>query len=151
MVIDAVAILPSIFPIFGLDLRFFRVFRLLRVFRLVKLARYSKALETFGRVLKAKGVELVMIFVFLAIYLVLASSLIYYAEHDAQPEVFSSIPMALWWGVATLGKVGLGQTYPITIWGKLIAGSVAIVGIGLFALPAGILGSAFVDELRSKG
>ena len=79
-----------------------------------------------------------------------ASSLMYYAEHDAQPEAFSSIPMTMWWGVAILIIVGYGDIYPITVLGKLLGAVVAILGIGVFALPAGIIGASYLEELEIR-
>jgi len=73
----------------------------------------------------------------------------YMAENDRQPEAFSSIPATMWWGIMTLTTVGYGDVYPVTVLGKLTAAVIAVVGIGLFALPAGIVGSAFV-ELREQ-
>ncbi|WP_218919371.1 potassium channel family protein [Longibacter salinarum] len=82
----------------------------------------------------------------LAILLVIAASLMFYAEHEAQPDVFSSIPATMWWAVATLTTVGYGDVYPVTVVGKILASIVAILGIGLFALPAGILASGLQEE-----
>jgi voltage-gated potassium channel len=90
-----------------------------------------------------------VLYVKLAVVLVLASSLMFMAENEQQPEAFSSIPATMWWGIMTLTTVGYGDVYPITTLGKLTAALIAVVGIGLFALPAGILGSAFV-ELREQ-
>ncbi len=84
----------------------------------------------------------------MAILLVLASTILYLAEHDAQPDTFGSIPAAAWWGVATLTTVGYGDATPITVLGKVAAAIVSVMGIGLFALPAAILGSAFVEQLK---
>ncbi len=84
------------------------------------------------------------------ILLVVASSLVYMAEHRAQPDAFASIPDAMWWGVATLTTVGYGDIYPVTILGRILGGLIAIMGIGLFALPAGILGAGFIEEMQRK-
>ncbi len=82
--------------------------------------------------------------------LLCASSLVYVAEHEVQPDLFSSIPAAMWWGVSTMTTVGYGDIYPITPIGKLLGAVVALVGMGLFALPAGILGSAFIEEINRR-
>jgi voltage-gated potassium channel len=74
----------------------------------------------------------------------------YYAEHEAQPEAFSSIPETMWWGIATLTTVGYGDVYPVTALGKLLGGVIAVIGIGLFALPTGILASGFSEELSKE-
>ncbi len=83
------------------------------------------------------------------IMLVMASSLMYYVENEAQPDVFSSIPETMWWGVATITTVGYGDVYPITALGKVLGSVIAILGVGIFALPAGIIASGFEAEIRS--
>ncbi|MCI0486018.1 MAG: ion transporter, partial [Blastocatellia bacterium] len=149
--IDLVAILPFYLPmIFALDLRFVRILRLFRVLRLFKMARYSESLKTLGNVLKLKKEELVVSLLVLSILLVFASSLIYYAENESQPEVFSSIPAAMWWGIATLTTVGYGDIYPVTPAGKILGAIIAVLGIGMFALPAGVLASGFAEEIQKR-
>jgi voltage-gated potassium channel len=148
--VDLVAILPLFMPLLGLDLRFVRVVRLFRLLRVLKLARYSSALRLLGRVVYGKRDELTSIFFVLIILLVLSSSLMYLAENGAQPEVFSSIPTTMWWSVITLTTVGYGDAYPVTAIGRLIASMIAILGIGMFALPAGLLGAGFVEELADR-
>jgi len=150
-IIDFLAILPLYLPLFGLDMRFIRVVRLLRFFRLAKLFRYSSALRLLGRVVLGKREELASILFVLVTLLLISSSLMYFAEHDDQPDKFSSIPETMWWGVITLTTVGYGDYYPVTGIGKFIAAFIAVLGIGMFALPAGILGAGFVDELQRKG
>lgn len=145
--IDLVAILPLLLA--GVDLRAGRVLRLFRIFRVAKLARYSRTLHLFGRVFRSRAPELITVMLFVAAMLLLSASLLYFAEHDAQPEVFSSIPAALWWSIATLSTVGYGDVYPITALGRVIAGCVCVLGIGMFALPTGILGAAFAKELAA--
>ena len=82
--------------------------------------------------------------------LVISSSLMYFAENNDQPEVFPSIPATMWWSVVTLTTVGYGDTYPVTAIGQTIAAIIAILGIGMFALPAGILGAGFVEALEKR-
>ena len=149
-IIDLLAILPLFLPLVGLDLRFMRIVRLLRFFRLAKLFRYSRALRLLGRVVMGKREELASIFIVLITLLVIAASLMYFVEHDDQPEKFSSIPQTMWWGVITLTTVGYGDYYPVTGAGKFIAACIAVLGIGMFALPAGLLGAGFVDELQGR-
>jgi voltage-gated potassium channel len=146
--IDLCAILPFYVAGLGLDLRFIRAFRLVRLFRVAKLARYSTSLQALGRVIRAKEYELKVTFFVMFLLLVVASCLMYYAEHTAQPEVFTSIPAAMWWGVTTLTTVGYGDAYPVTLMGKVIASVMALLGIGMFALPAGILGGGFMEEMQ---
>lgn len=148
MLVDLLAILPFYFLfMYGADGRMLRAFRLLRVFRIFKFGRYSRALQMMGRTMKAKTPELCVTATVLAILLIISASLMYYAENGAQPEKFSSIPAALWWAVATLTTVGYGDVYPITPIGRLLGGFIAVLGIGLFALPAGILASGFTEQL----
>lgn len=149
--VDLMAILPFYLPmIFPIDLRFIRAVRLFRLFRLFKLGRYSNSLKTLGNVFKAKKEELIITIFAVSILLVFTSSLIYFVEREAQPQAFSSIPSAMWWGVATLTTVGYGDIYPITPIGKFFGAIIAILGIGMFALPAGILASGFAEEMQRR-
>ena len=149
-VIDLVAILPFYLPFVGLDLRFIRALRLFRIVRLAKAGRYYSSLSLIVDTLRARKEELVLAFVILLLLLVLSASGIYYCEHSAQPNQFGSIPAALWWSVVTLTTVGYGDVFPVTIGGRVFASAVAIVGIGMFALPTGILGAGFVEEIRKR-
>ena len=146
--IDLLAILPFFLPFVTADLRTLRAVRLFRLARMVKLGRYSAAMQLTGRVLAARRAELVMTLSILLMLVLLASSLMYFVERDAQPEVFSSIPAAMWWAIETLSTVGYGDLCPVTPLGKLLASVIALLGIGMFALPTGILGAAFVEELQ---
>ena len=148
--IDLLAILPFYLPFLGFDLRFVRALRLLRVLRVAKLGRYVHALSLFGRVLKARREELILTTALMLLPLTISSCLMYYAEHAAQPDRFSSIPAAMWWAVTTLTTVGYGDIHPIPTLGKLCGAVVAILGIGFFALPAAILGSGFVEEVHRQ-
>jgi voltage-gated potassium channel len=151
ILIDFLAVLPFYLPMFiAFDLRFIRALRLIRLFRLFKMARYTDAIKTIGTVLCAKKEELFITVFTVFVLLIIASSLMFYFEKDVQPDAFSSIPAAMWWGVATLTTVGYGDVYPVTIAGKILGAIIAILGIGLFALPAGILGSGFVEEIQKK-
>lgn len=150
MLVDLAAILPFFLPFVVTDVRFIRIIRLLRLFRLFKLARYSEPMQTLGDVFKAKAGDLAVAFFILFIVLIFASSLMYHAEHEAQPEAFSSIPTSMWWGIVTLTTIGYGDTYPVTTFGKIIASGVAVLGIAVYAIPTGIMASAFTEELRKK-
>jgi voltage-gated potassium channel len=148
--VDLLAVLPFYAPfLIRVDLRFLRALRLLRLTRLLKFGRYSESLKTVTRVIRAKKEQLSVAVFVVAIMLVVASSAMYYLEHDAQPKTFSSIPAAMWWGVVTLTTVGYGDIYPVTTLGKVIGAMIALLGVGLFALPAGILASGFAEELQS--
>ena len=152
-IVDVLAVLPFYLPFLGVDLRvlrMFRLFRVMRIMRVAKLARYSESLQMLVRVVKSRKDHLVSAVFILLILLVVAASLMYYAEHDAQPKTFSSIPAAMWWAAATLTTVGYGDAYPVTPIGKVMAAVVAMLGIGMFALPTGILGAAFLEDLDSR-
>ncbi len=150
MLVDLAAVLPFFLPFVVADTRFIRIIRLLRLFRLFKLARYSDPMQTLGQVFKSKAGDLAVAFFILFIVLIFASSLMYHAEHEAQPESFSSIPASMWWGIVTLTTIGYGDVYPVTVPGKLIAAGVAVIGIAVYAIPTGIMASAFTEELRKK-
>lgn len=156
VLIDLVAILPSIIILLAslvlgiqsLDFAFLRAARLLA--RAARLSRYSEGARALGHVLDNKKEELVTVVAVLMIMLLMASSLMYYAERDAQPDKFASIPSSMWWSIITLTTVGYGDVFPVTLPGRVIAGGIAIIGIGFFALPAGILGSGFLDEINQR-
>ncbi|MBI4499439.1 MAG: ion transporter [Chloroflexi bacterium] len=147
--IDFLAIAPFYLPmLLSLDLRFMRILRVLRIFVVFKLGRYSETLQSFGNVVRAKKEEMVMSLVIVMMLLIISSSLMYFAEHEAQPEAFASIPAAMWWGIVTLTTVGYGDVYPVTSIGRVVGALIAILGIGMVALPTGILASGFVEELQ---
>jgi voltage-gated potassium channel len=148
--VDLMSFLPFYLIFFALDLRFLRVFRLMGLFRMFKIARYMKALDIFKKVIADRKEQLVLSIIFILFMLVIISSLMYYVEREAQPEAFSSIPATMWWGVATLTTVGYGDIVPMTPLGKVLGGLFAIVGVGLFALPAGILSSGFYEIMHQK-
>lgn len=149
--VDLLAILPFYLPmIVPFDLRFLRILRLIRVFRILKLDKYSQSLNLLGRVLVNRKEELVITFSTSIILLVIVSSIIYFIENDAQPEVFSSIPAALWWSIGATTRLGSGPINPITDLGLVFGSMVAILGLGVFALPAGILASGLVEEIQNK-
>ncbi len=142
--IDMVAILPTLlFAFLPIELIMFRAVRLFRLVRLLKLVRYSMALYLFLYVLKKKKPELVISFFIGMVAILVSSSLMYFVEHSAQPEKFSSIPQTMWWAVSTLTTIGYGDVYPITPLGKFLGAMVAFLGVGLFALPAAVLASGF--------
>ncbi len=148
LLIDALAILPFYLGMWiSADLMFLRVFRLFRMF---KLTRYSPAMGLMLTVLRKEARAFGAAMFIMLVVLVFASSGIYLVENEAQPEQFSSIPAAMWWAVATLTTVGYGDVTPITLWGKVFGACITIVGVGMVALPAGILASAFSDELRQR-
>jgi voltage-gated potassium channel len=139
--IDLLAILPFYLPLLiSMDWRFIRIIRILRLVRLLKLNRYSRALKLIGDVLIEKRADL-------GVTIFIASTIMYSIEGEVQPQAFPNIISTFWWAVATLTTVGYGDVYPITPWGKLLSGLMAIIGIGIVALPTGIISATFVGKL----
>lgn len=149
-IVDLLAILPFYLPFLGIDLRSLRVLRLLRILRVAKVGRYYSSLNLIKNVFQSKKEELVLTSALMGLLLVVSSSVLYYCENAVQPEAFSSIPATMWWAVATLTTVGYGDMYPVTLMGKFCASIIAILGIGMFALPTGILGAGFVEAVQKK-
>lgn len=142
--IDLVAIVPFFFSFFIPNTE---TLRILRLFRIFKLMRYNAAMNTLLTVIKEEAKDLISVIFLLAILLLLASSGIYLFEHEAQPEHFGSILQSMWWGIVTISTVGYGENVPATVPGRIFAGLIMVLGIGLVALPAGILASAFSEQL----
>lgn len=146
--IDLFSILPFYLPILGAyNLRFIRVARL---FRIIKLTRYSKAMKLIKDVIKEKRDELLAIVMIMLIMIMISSTLMYYIENTSQPEAFPNIIATFWWSIATLTTVGYGDVYPITWAGKVLSSIIAILGIGLVALPTGIVSTGFIEEIKRK-
>lgn len=150
-IVDLLAILPFYLLTFGLlngfDMRFLRAVRLLRV---LKLARYSSALNMLFTTIGENSRSLAASFFILLTIMLLAASGIYYFERDAQPVDFGSIPAAMWWSFATLTTVGYGDVTPITVGGKIFGALITVVGVGMVALPTGILASGFAQQLNHR-
>jgi voltage-gated potassium channel len=148
--IDLAVILPYYLPVVFPDLRFLRGVRVFWLFRLFEMGRYSESMGTLERVIRAKKEELTVTFFAIVFFLTVASSIIYFLEHNVQPESFPSIPATMWWGLLTLTTIGYGDIYPVTTLGKLVGSLIIIIGVGMFALPTGILASGFVEEIQSR-
>ena len=150
-IIDLISILPFLVPVLHTyNLIGVRVFRLVRLLRVFKLNRYSDALAAIGEVFRSKAQQMIASTFFVFIILVLASLLIYYAEHDAQPDQFENAFSGLWWAVATLTTVGYGDIYPITPLGRVLGAVIAILGIGMVAVPTSILSAGFMETLEKQ-
>lgn len=149
-IIDLISILPFYALLLFPNLSFVNLIRLLRLLRLLKMSRYSESVRTLGAVLYAKKEELIATAFAVFILLIFASSVMYFVEYEAHPKAFGSILDSMWWGVVTLTTVGYGDIYPITPLGKLLGAMLAFLGIGIFALPAGIIASGFSEEVQRR-
>ncbi|MFT4994093.1 MAG: voltage-gated potassium channel [Paraglaciecola sp.] len=146
--IDLLVILPFYLGLFfTVDLRILRVLRLLRIF---KLGRYSSAMAMLIQAFRQEYKVLLASFSILLIMMVLAASGIYLIEHAIQPDKFGSIPAAMWWATTTLTTVGYGDVTPITPLGKFFGGAITLLGMGMVALPAGILASSFSEQAHQR-
>ncbi len=143
-IIDLLVIAPFYLSfLFAIDLRMLRV---LRLFRLLKLARYSPAMQALVSVVSHERRALFGALLLMICLLLFSSTGIYFAEHNAQPDKFGSVPQSMWWAVATLTTVGYGDVTPITTLGKVFGGVVMLFGLGMFALPIGIIATGFSQE-----
>ncbi|MEJ8818894.1 ion transporter [Lacibacter sp. H407] len=147
--IDLLAILPFyVHVVVGLDLRVLRMLRLLRFLRLFRLTAYMKSAKMIRNVFVKRASDLKLSVVLILILIIIASSVMYFAEHNAQPAVFSSIPATLWYAIVTLTTVGYGDMIPVTIIGKIMTGVIMLSGVAIFALPAGIITAGFLEEVQ---
>ncbi len=145
---DLLAILPFYLSgIIQMDLRMLRVLRLLRV---LKLSRYSTSITLLLDALCSEARAIVAAVFVLSLLLLIAASFAYLAENQAQPVAFGTIPDTLWWAVITMTTVGFGDVVPVTPLGKVIGGIIAVIGIGMVALPAGLLAAAFSEQLHER-
>ncbi|MBT5185916.1 MAG: cyclic nucleotide-binding domain-containing protein [Kordiimonadaceae bacterium] len=148
MLIDFIAIAPTIlFSFIGFDLRFLRVFRFLRLF---KLMRYSPALSSLGSVIYEERRALIATLIIMLGLALFASSIMYYLERSVQPEAFGNIPSAMWWAFSTLTTIGYGDVVPLTALGKVFGVLMMILGVGVYALPIGIIASGFANEIHRR-
>ena len=150
-IVDLIAIAPFVLGS-AVDARALRVVRIFRVFRLLKLARYNDAIKRFGKAMALAKEELVLFFMAATILVYLSAAGIYHFEHEAQPDKFESIIHSMWWAVATLTTVGYGDVFPITAGGKLFTALMLSVGLGIVAVPTGLISSALtrVREIENS-
>lgn len=149
-IVDFVSILPFYLFLFFPDLVFVRELHLLRLARLFKIGRYSESMRTLGKVVSSKREDLFSTLFTVFTLLMISSSLMYFAEHAAQPTLYPNIPASMWWGIITLTSVGYGDVAPITPIGRILGGIIAVLGLGLVALPTGIIASGFSEEVEKK-
>ncbi len=147
--IDLLAILPYYVNVFvGFDLRILRIFRLTRILRLFRLTSYTRSTQLIINVFRSTMNELVLSFILIIFLIVVCSCLVFFAEHPAQPNDFSSIPATMWWSVMTLTTVGYGDMVPHTELGKFLTVIISLAGIAFLAVPAGIITAGFLDETK---
>lgn len=151
-IIDLLAFLPYyIHVIIGLDLRVLRILRLMRFFRLFRLTAYTRSAQMIFNVFKSRVNELILSLVLVLFLIIIASCLLYFAEHlypSEDKSKFTSIPATLWWAVVTLTTTGYGDVVPLTTVGKILAGVIMLTGVAFFALPAGIITAGFLEEMK---
>ena len=149
-IVDLVAILPTIIMFFVQDLVLLKLIRLVRMFRIIKLVETNKSLRLFFRsIIKSKS-QLISSLVVTLFLLLFGAVILYLVEGSTQPETFGSIPRSMWWSMATLTTVGYGDVYPITLMGKICASFIALIGIGVVALPAGIIAGNYKEILEKQ-
>jgi len=140
-IVDVLVVLPQLGPEWA---------RLGAVLALVKISRYARAIPLVTTVFRNEGRSLLAALTVMLVLLVLAAAVMYTLEHDAQPQLFSSIPASLWWAIVTIATVGYGDMTPITVGGRVFAGLTMLLGIAMFAVPAGILATGFASEIRRR-
>ncbi|MCC5921066.1 MAG: ion transporter [Cyclobacteriaceae bacterium] len=149
--IDFWAFFPFLIPaIFGFDLRQFKLLRIFRIIRIFKTVRYSQSITILKNIFQNKKQDLIISMVSILFLLIIASSLMYLFEREVQPEHFNSIPKCLWWAAITATQVGYGDVVPISFLGRVIGVAVAFMGIGVFAIPAGIIAAGYTDEMEKR-
>ena len=150
-IIDLLAILPFYIPLMiSLDLRFLRVLRLMRTLRILKLNRYSKSLQLLSRVLKRKKEELIVTLFVTLILIMFASTGLYYIEYTEEHDAFPNIIATSWWVISTLTLDSFDGVSPESVLGKIFSSLIALFGIGMVAIPTGIISSGFVEEVQKR-
>lgn len=144
MLVDFFAVAPYYISFVTVNTIFLRIFRLSRLLRILKIGRYSKALENIKRGFLDKKEELFITFSIFCVGILLSAILIYIAEHDAQPDVFTSIPKCIYFTIITVTSVGYGDISPVTLFGRTICSITAVLGIGIHGLFIGVIGAAFM-------
>ena len=149
--IDLISILPFYLNQFiNLDGRFLRILRLFRLTRIFKFGRDSNSLKLFTKALISVKEQLLFTLFLSALTILFSASAIYYLENEAQPDKFSSITESVWWATISLATVGYGDVYPITVGGKIFATIISLVGIGVVAIPTGVISASFVEEIYKE-
>lgn len=148
--VDLAAIIPALMTGFTSDFRFLRALRVLRMLRIWKLTRYSVSLQIVRSAVVETANQLFAVAAILVVVVIVSSGLMYVVEHPAQPEQFSNVFSSMWWTLETLTMISYDDMAPITPIGKFLGVMIGLMGIGMFAMPAGILASAFIDQLKKR-
>ena len=149
--VDLLSVLPVVAPLlFGPSLTTLKALRLFRLLRVLKLVRHNESLNRLGRVMKAIQPALLTTLFLTFLIVIITSIFMYHIEHDAQPEAFPNIVATFWWAITTLTTVGYGDVFPVTALGKLFSALLSILGIGVIAIPTGLISAAYVKEIGVK-
>ena len=148
--VDLLSILPFYLDFTNLDLRVLRMLRLLRFFRVFKITRYNDSMKLVADVIRDKRSEIGVIMGLIFIIMIIASFIMFYAEHKDNAEYFPNVLSCLWWAIVTMTTIGYGDVYPITTAGKVVGSIMALLGIGLVAMPTGIISAGFLEKIAEK-
>jgi len=150
-IVDLVAIIPfylgALVPINMVMVRSLRVLRMLRI---LKVTRYSSALTMVGKILKLRSKHLMSSILMIFLMMMIIAVIMYHVENEAQPDAFNNAFDSLWWAIATITTVGFGDVAPITTIGRIMGGLIALLGVGLVAIPTGILTDGFIREMTKE-
>lgn len=148
-VVDLLSVLPVVAPlVFGPSLTTLKALRLFRLLRVLKLVRHNESLARLGRVMKAVRSALLTTLFLTLLIVVITSIFMYNIEHDAQPEAFPNVIATFWWAITTLTTVGYGDIFPVTAMGKLFSALLSVLGIGIIAIPTGLISAAYLREIE---
>jgi len=150
MIIDLIAILPFYISLFNMDFGFLRALRIIRIFKLFRLSKFAQFDNLISEIIKEKKEEFIFIFFALLVLVLTLTPLVYFAEKDAQPEMFSSMGATMWWAIITFTTVGYGDMYPITTFGRILTAFVSFLGIAFYAIPGSIFTSALLEKINEK-
>jgi len=146
-ILDLVALMPLLVGAMGSEFYLLRIVRLLRISRAGRSTRFKKSIEHFNYAISSRWQELQVAIVYSGVLLLSSSTLMYLVEGDTQPKIFGSIPRCFWWSISTITTVGYGDAIPESLPGKIIAGITALLGIGVVAIPTGILAAGFSESI----
>lgn len=148
--VDLLSILPFYLDFTNLDLRVLRMLRLLRFFRVFKITRYNDSMKLVADVIRDKRSEIGVIMGLIFIIMIIASFIMFYAEHDTQPKAFPNVLGCFWWAIVTMTTIGYGDVFPVTYMGKIVGSTMALLGIGLVAMPTGIISAGFLEKINER-